>query len=109
MSIFHVFPFDRHVVRLGEHNLSSTTDGMHQDIRIYHAEPHDKYEYQDIRIYHAERHDKYDEKLDINDIAILTLVRNVTFSGKLNIFIDFNFEKIKYIDSIFIWFLLQQI
>lgn len=53
-------------VRLGEHDLSTTYDGLHQDISIDRAVPHEN----------------YDPVMLYNDIAILYLERHVQFSGE---------------------------
>lgn len=53
------------MVRLGEHDFTTTKDGQHQDIRIALAEPHEK----------------HDDVLKLNDIAILHLYYDVLFNG----------------------------
>lgn len=65
MSIFNVFLFERDIVRLGEHDMSTTDDGAHQDIRVCNAD----------------KHEQFNDDLNINDIAMITLVRDVEFTG----------------------------
>ena len=65
---------DRYSVRLGEYNMSTLNDGPHQDIRICYTE----------------KHDKYIDELNINDIAMITLVDDVKFNGKRK---QFNFKR----------------
>lgn len=52
-------------MRLGEFDVSTESDGPHQDIRIDHVV----------------RHEKFDKFHMINDVAILHLVRDVEFTG----------------------------
>lgn len=58
----------RNFARLGEHNTNTFTDGKHEDINI------------DRRI----QHKQWNRNLLINDIALLQLVRDVTFNGIIN-------------------------
>lgn len=53
------------MVRVGEWNFESSVDGQHQDIPVSRAVPHEH----------------YDKNLNINDIAIITLSRDVKFNG----------------------------
>lgn len=53
------------VVRLGEHDTRTTTDGKHQDIRVIKDEPHEE----------------FSRQFKINDIAIVYL-EDVTFNGE---------------------------
>lgn len=57
--------FDRKFARLGEHDIRTTSDGMHDDVIIVRSEPH------------AE----YDQTTKIHDIAILYLEREIEFTG----------------------------
>lgn len=50
-------------MRLGEHDLTTTDDGPHEDIKITHVEKHSEY------------------SARINDIAIIYLEHDVTFTG----------------------------
>lgn len=61
---------NRSVVRLGEHNISTTDDGPHQDIPVCYAD----------------KHEKYINDLNINDIALITLTHDAKFNGKSNVF-----------------------
>lgn len=56
-------------MRLGEHNIKTTNDGSHDDIAIVRSRPHELYNINNKP----------------NDIAILYLARDATFSGKLKI------------------------
>lgn len=60
----------RNTVRLGEHDLRTTSDGQHVDIGIA---------YSDV-------HNEYDEEIDLNDIAIVHLAHDVEFNGRLKRF-----------------------
>lgn len=55
----------RHVIRLGEHDLLTSEDGPHLDVDVGRAE----------------MHEKYDEDLDVNDIAMIYLEDDVEFTG----------------------------
>lgn len=54
---------------MGEHDISSTTDGAVEDIKV-------------IR---SERHPNYNKRDGTNDIAILYLERDVAFTSELHI------------------------
>lgn len=54
------------VVRLGEHDTLTTEDGQHEDVDIASIEVHEKY----VRT------------PKVNDIAIVYLKKDVTFTGK---------------------------
>lgn len=56
------------MVRLGEHDLTTTFDGKHDDIRLTRAVPHAQ----------------YNAELMLNDIAILYMNRDVNFNGNVN-------------------------
>lgn len=58
---------ERILVRLGEYDTSTTTDGDHLDVSIDHVA----------------RHEKYDDFKMINDVAIIHLAHDVDFTGKL--------------------------
>lgn len=45
--------------------MAKTDDGVHQDIEVCYAD----------------KHEKYNDELNINDIAIVSLVRDVQFTG----------------------------
>lgn len=51
---------------MGEHDLMTEYDGKHEDISIRRVQEHPNYSKTDMR----------------NDIAVLTLIRDVEFSGK---------------------------
>lgn len=53
-------------MRLGEHDVSTTTDGKHKDIDIVHAV----------------KHEQYIKNAGIDDIAMVWLKKNVEFTGK---------------------------
>lgn len=57
------------MARFGEHDISSTTDG----------------DVEDIKVIRSERHPDYNKRDGTNDIAILYLERDVSFSSE---FID---------------------
>lgn len=59
------FQLDRKIARLGEHDVRSAYDGMHDDVPIMRSEPHEE----------------YDNRTKIHDIAILHLERAVKFTG----------------------------
>lgn len=59
----------RKFVRLGEHDVTTNTDGPVQDIRV-------------VKI---TSHEQWSPSVLANDIALLTLERDVDFSGKKNI------------------------
>lgn len=65
------------MVRLGEYDFASDSDGEHKDFLVTRTTPHEH----------------YDKSLMINDIAILQLARNVEFNGKLIIFLRTNVRK----------------
>lgn len=54
----------RSIVRLGEHDISSTSDGVTRDIKVIQSTPHPNYNYRD----------------GTNDIALLYLERDVDIS-----------------------------
>lgn len=57
-----------YMVRLGEHDYGSyNTDPAVEDVRISRATPHSQ----------------YNQRLMINDIAVLSLQRDVKFNGKI--------------------------
>lgn len=56
-----------YVVRLGEHDTRTTDDGQHKDVRVKNSIPHKE----------------YSGVLDINDIGIVYLARDVIFTGEL--------------------------
>lgn len=56
-----------YMVRLGEHDYASYSDKSAKDIRVTRAVPHTQ----------------YNQRLMINDIAILHLGSDVDFNGKL--------------------------
>lgn len=53
-------------VRLGEYDTRTENDGQHEDI--------------DVAL--AVKHEQFNDKLIINDIAMVYLVRQVVFNGK---------------------------
>lgn len=53
-------------VRLGEYDISTTTDGQHETIRVDHTKKHSQFHF----------------GLGINDIAIVYLVSDVEFTGE---------------------------
>lgn len=53
-------------MRLGEHDISTTKDGKHEDIDIVGAK----------------KHEQYIKNTGINDIAVLYLKKDVKFNGK---------------------------
>lgn len=57
------------MVRLGEYDTSTTSDGVHQDVSIDHVV----------------KHEKYDDLHLINDIAIIHLAHDIDFTGKTEI------------------------
>lgn len=57
------------MVRLGEYDTNTTSDGAHQDVAIDHVV----------------KHEKFDRKHMINDMAIVHLAHDVDFTGKLEI------------------------
>lgn len=57
----------RNFVRLGEHNLFTEDDGPNEEIEIVKVT----------------KHMYYDTPKHANDIAVITLARDVTFSGNL--------------------------
>lgn len=57
------------MVRVGEHDSTTTSDGVHQD---------------DIRVVRSDAHSHFDKDVMIDDIAILHLARDIRFSGKMN-------------------------
>lgn len=58
------------MARFGEHDISSTTDDG---------------DLEDIKVIRSERHPDYNKRDGTNDIAILYLERDVSFSSELNI------------------------
>lgn len=56
----------RTIVRLGEHDTTTESDGLHQDLKVEKFFMHRHY-------------DSFDK---LNDIAILSLERDVEFTGK---------------------------
>lgn len=52
---------------MGEHDIRTWSDGIHQDIVIVESKPHPE----------------YDSTTYINDVAVLTLRHDVTFIGKI--------------------------
>lgn len=52
-------------MRLGEYDTETTDDGPHEDVQVTHVE----------------KHNAYNERLLINDIAIVYLVRDIAFNG----------------------------
>lgn len=61
--------FDRILVRLGEYDTSTTSDGDHQDVSIDHVV----------------KHEKYDDFKMINDVAIVHLAHDVDFTGSIKV------------------------
>lgn len=59
------------VVRLGEHDTTTTTDGAHVDMLVMRFE----------------QHEAFDTDLKINDIAIIHLWSDVSFTGAAEIFL----------------------
>lgn len=57
----------RSIVRLGEHDRSTTEDGEHLDISVDRVDAHDS----------------FNSRLMTNDIAMIYLERDVEFTGKL--------------------------
>lgn len=80
----------RKFVRLGEHNLHSEDDGPVEDIEV-------------IKV---TKHMYYDTPKHANDIAILTLARDVTFSGECFWFVHSKVRKISLYSIFFFSFLL---
>lgn len=64
---------ERILVRLGEYDMSRTTDGTHEDVSVDHVVKHDTFDFVNM----------------INDIALIHLVHDVDFTGK-----TFYFSKI---------------
>lgn len=62
---------DRTVVRLGEHDTTTTDDGPHKDMLV-------------MRI---EKHEDYNDEMRINDIAIIRLWGDVSFTGAAKLFL----------------------
>lgn len=60
----------RWFARLGEHDVRTTRDGQHEDILITRGVPHPQ----------------WDKELVVNDVAVLTLQRDVIFSGTAKMF-----------------------
>lgn len=56
-------------MRLGEHDIRTTKDGDHKDVRVAHYE----------------KHEGFSGALKIHDIAIVYLVKDVSFNGGSNI------------------------
>lgn len=52
-------------MRLGEYDVSTTTDGKHKDVDIAHAE----------------KHERYMKNTGIDDIAMVYLKKHVEFNG----------------------------
>lgn len=61
---------NRWFARLGEHDVRTTRDGEHEDILITEKKPHPQ----------------WNEDLVINDVAVIKLQHDVTFSGTAKIF-----------------------
>lgn len=57
-----------YVVRLGEYDLTTESDGLHEDVRVTKRDPHEN----------------YNKPLGINDIAIVYLARDVKYNGTSN-------------------------
>lgn len=55
----------RRIARFGEHDLRTVSDGMHEDIVIARSK----------------KHPQYNRMLNTNDVAIITLSRDVKFTG----------------------------
>lgn len=77
--------FDSEYVRLGDHDLTSKKDGT----------------FQQIKVKTIIRHERFTLTTLANDIAILTLERDVTFSGKLECMKSWNMNETKYFVTIF--------
>lgn len=60
----------RVVVRLGEHDTTTTEDGPHKDVLINYID----------------KHEDYNETWRINDIAIIHLWQDVSFTGAVEVF-----------------------
>lgn len=58
----------RYVVRLGEYDLNSEDDGLHEDILIDRAVPHTSYH----------------KFFGVNDIAMIYLEHDVVFTGNVS-------------------------
>lgn len=59
--------FDRTIVRLGEHDTTTTEDGPHKDMLVMKID----------------KHAGYDDEAKINDIAIIHLWGDVQFTGAI--------------------------
>lgn len=64
---FFLYRFERNFVRLGEHDLSTEKDGKHQDIDVVGAR----------------KHESYVKDAGINDIALVYLKKDVTFTERI--------------------------
>lgn len=71
LSAAHCMDPALYVVRLGENDLRTTRDGLHKDVFVA------KYE----------KHKQFDERLMINDIAMLYLDRDIEFTGNVDFFL----------------------
>lgn len=65
--IIKLHEFDRWFVRLGEYDVTTTTDGRHEDILVRQWR----------------KHAQYEQNLLLNDIGIILLQHDVIFNGKL--------------------------
>lgn len=63
--LFSFIRWNRNIVRLGEHELGTTKDGIHQDIPV-------------VRV---KQHKSFNSYLMTDDIAIVYLERDVEFTG----------------------------
>lgn len=66
MLFFDTKKYHRALVRLGEHDVTSTTDGEVVDVEVTRSVPHEN----------------YNKKDGTNDIAILQLANDVEFTSK---------------------------
>lgn len=71
-NLISKFEFERFVVRLGEYDIGTESDGEHEDIFVDRAEPHTA----------------YDPLFGINDIGMIYLSRHVNFNSKLHTHIN---------------------
>lgn len=58
-----------YMVRLGEHDLKTESDGKHVDVRVTHGDAHEN----------------YSKDLGINDVAMVYLASEVQYTGKFKI------------------------
>lgn len=69
LSGAHCFKYNiKQIVRLGEYDILTNTDGQHIDIPVDHVQVHENYN---------------SNITEINDIAIVYLARDVKFTGEL--------------------------